>query len=60
MRSRGRDEVPDFDDALDRALHCYVRLVADAPALGGDCFFVRPERPASAYPALDGRVPITT
>lgn len=47
----------DFDDTLVRGLRGYVRLVTEQLGLTGECSYVHTERPASAYLALDGRLP---
>ncbi|GAA3885375.1 hypothetical protein GCM10022243_57750 [Saccharothrix violaceirubra] len=44
----------DFDDAIVRGLRGYVRLVASALGVSGECFCIEDEHPASAYLALDG------
>lgn len=47
----------DFDDALVLGLRGYVRLVTAEVGLTGECSYVQAERPATAYLALDGRLP---
>ena len=47
----------DFDDALTWGLRGYVRRVTEELGLSGECSYVQAERPATAYLALDGRLP---
>ncbi|WP_433272176.1 DUF6292 family protein [Actinosynnema sp. CS-041913] len=47
----------DFDFALSRELRWYVGLVATGLGLSGDGSYTDTEPPASAYLALDGRLP---
>ncbi|MFI9011150.1 DUF6292 family protein [Actinosynnema sp. NPDC053489] len=47
----------DFDDAVGRGLRGYVRLVTEELGLTGECSYVQADGPATAYLALDGRLP---
>ncbi|MFC4852082.1 DUF6292 family protein [Actinophytocola glycyrrhizae] len=47
----------DFDDTVVLGLHGYVRMVSRALGLRGECSYVQPDRPVSAYLAVDGRLP---
>ncbi|PSL51698.1 hypothetical protein B0I31_11811 [Saccharothrix carnea] len=47
----------DFDDALMWGLRGYVRRVTEELGLSGECSYVQAERPATAYLALEGRLP---
>ncbi|MCE6997150.1 DUF6292 family protein [Saccharothrix sp. S26] len=47
----------DFDDALTLGLRGYVRRVTEELGLSGECSYVQAERPATAYLALEGRLP---
>ncbi|WP_158850344.1 DUF6292 family protein [Saccharothrix deserti] len=47
----------DFDDAMTWGLRGYVRLVTEELGLSGECGYVQADRPATAYLALDGRLP---
>jgi hypothetical protein len=62
----GGQEVPavadvgfyeDFDDAVWLSLRRYVEQVIAALGLSGESFYVQAEPPASAYLAVDGRLP---
>ncbi|MGW5053686.1 DUF6292 family protein [Actinokineospora sp. NPDC004072] len=46
----------DFDDALVRGLHGYIRAVTERLGLTGESSYVQSE-PLGAYLALDGRLP---
>jgi hypothetical protein len=52
-------EPPDQDGEIGtvRGLHGYVRQVAAALGLSGDCYYVENAPPRSAYLALEGRLP---
>ncbi|MFI9456654.1 DUF6292 family protein [Amycolatopsis sp. NPDC052450] len=61
-RSAGEDEVasgmePEFDDVILKGLHRYVSLVIEALGLHGDACCVQLEPIASAYIALERRLP---
>ncbi|ONI80107.1 hypothetical protein ALI22I_42550 [Saccharothrix sp. ALI-22-I] len=47
----------EFDDAMTWGLRGYVRLVAEALDLTGDCWYVSSERPATTYLAVEGALP---
>jgi hypothetical protein len=47
----------DFDDSVVRGLQRYVHLVSQALGIQGECWYVQADGPASAYIALDGRLP---
>ena len=47
----------DFDDAVTWGLRGYVRRVTAELGLTGECSYVQSEQPATAYLALDGRLP---
>ncbi|WP_433261985.1 DUF6292 family protein [Actinosynnema sp. CS-041913] len=47
----------DFDDVMTWGLRGYVQLVTAELGLSGECSYVQGDRPATAYLALDGRLP---
>ncbi|MGM1060731.1 DUF6292 family protein [Saccharothrix sp. Mg75] len=52
-----REQESDFDDAPVLGLQRYVRAVAVAMGVTGECSFVEPGPPAGAYLAVEGHAP---